>query len=141
MTTLVLDNSVVLKWFSPEKERGLENAQRILKLMVDREISVIEPDLMLVELGNALLIGKKLMSDAVHDAINTCMEYGVEVRLCGEELVNDAVSIAHRHRLAVYDALYLALAEHVDGVLVSDDEKHHGHIKSRRVVMLSAWRG
>lgn len=141
MTTLVLDNSVILKWFSPEQGVGTTKAQRILRQLIDQEVVVVEPDLMLVELGNALLVGKQLKPDVVNDAIDACLEYGVDVRPCGDDVVKQAVFLAHRHKLAVYDALYLAVTEQVDGILVSDDEKHHGRIKSRRVVMLSEWGG
>lgn len=140
MRTVICDASVIAKWFCEKEEPHFELAQRILKDWKLGMFRVAEPDLLIAELTNVLLVGKGWTVKHVVAAMKRFLEPKPEFAKT-ETIWETSVSIAHTYHITVYDSMYLALAEHVDGVLVSDDEKHHGHIKSRRVVMLSAWRG
>jgi predicted nucleic acid-binding protein len=140
MKTVIFDASVIAKWFCEEGEPHFELAQRILKDWTQGAFRVVEPDLAIAELANVLLVGKGWNVKQVVAAMKKFLEPKPEF-VQSETIWEESINIAHDNTITVYDSAYLAVAEQTDGVLVSDDEKRHGHIKSRRVVMLSAWRG
>ena len=61
--TIVIDSSVVLKWYLDEE--GKERALNILADILDRKISVILPKIIFFEVGNVLLYKKSYSEERV----------------------------------------------------------------------------
>ena len=55
---LVLDASVIAKWYN--KEMYSENAQMILKEYISGRVELLEPTLVLYEVGNAVIKNRQL---------------------------------------------------------------------------------
>jgi predicted nucleic acid-binding protein len=116
---LVTDASVAVKWVYPELD---SDRARELKYASD---SFIAPDLIVVELGNA--IWKRAVRGTVDpaDAIGALeIATGLLTRLVPtQELAPRAIEIAIALRHPIYDCFYLALAERERVPLVTADKR------------------
>jgi predicted nucleic acid-binding protein len=85
----------------------------------------IAPDLVFVEIGNALLVEHRVAGmPASEVAIAVDRLLAIPLGLVStKELIRDALAIASARRLTAYDACYVALAEANDAVLVTADRK------------------
>lgn len=136
MTRVICDSSVIVKWYSEEDEAYLAQSAKLFTDWQAGQLELIEPDLIIAELANVLLIGKKWQPILVKKALEKF--YQAEPRLVSmDKLWQKSVNLASKFGLAVYDAVYLALAEVENGTLVTADTKHHGQINSPRIVMLA----
>lgn len=117
---LVLDASAAVKLFR-EEEETLEMRQ-IVDLYKRRRVSIYAPSLLLVELANALRYTQVLTTHDVFDALRALKMLRlivVDVR----HVLNRAVELAFEYDVTVYDAVYVALAELVKGVLITYDKE------------------
>lgn len=57
---LVIDSSVIVKWLNTTDEGNLEKADKILADALQRKVELLAPELAKYEVGNVLLIRKKL---------------------------------------------------------------------------------
>lgn len=73
------------------------------------------------EIANALLVGRRFEAGRAALTVAATARAGIETADRGIAGVLDAVDLAARHGLTVYDALYLQLALDVDGSLASLD--------------------
>jgi predicted nucleic acid-binding protein len=119
VSILVVDASVVIKWFVPEVHG--ESARRLLTA----PHQYLAPDLLFPEVGN--VIWKKVRRGEL-----TAREGGMLAAdltsvaveaVASRVLLSDAVALAMATGLTVYDATYLALAVRLDTVLVTADER------------------
>lgn len=73
------------------------------------------------ELANALLLGRRFEPGRAALMVGAAARAGLETADRGLAGVADALDLADRHRLTVYDALYLQLAADVDAELATLD--------------------
>jgi predicted nucleic acid-binding protein len=73
------------------------------------------------ELANALLLGRRFEPGRAALTVAAAARAGIETADRGVAGVVDALDLADRHRLTVYDALYLQLAADVDAELATLD--------------------
>lgn len=125
---LILDASVVVKWF--KKEADTENALKIREQFHRGEHEIIVPDLLLYEISNALRYDKKFSKEVIEKAINTLIEMDIIITIPSEELISEALKIALNLDMTVYDAVYISLANQTNGTFVTADEKLFEKIKS-----------
>ena len=119
----VLDASVAVKWVLPEPD-----SQKALSLRSDLQTQVhefIAPDTFPVEVAHALTRverrGTLQQQEAVlklADVLGTALQF-VPYFL----LLTRAVELSSRHRIGVYDCLYLALADQEQCALVTADQR------------------
>jgi predicted nucleic acid-binding protein len=119
VSTLVVDASVVLKWFVPEIHS--EAAHRLLSA----RHQFLAPDLLFPEIGNAIWKkvrrgeltpedGRTLVADLASVAVETVSTRG---------LMSEAHALAVTTGVTVYDAMYLALAVRLETALITADDK------------------
>jgi predicted nucleic acid-binding protein len=119
VSVLVIDASVVIKWFIPEVDSAA--ARRLL----DQDHTYFAPDLLFAELANITwkkvrgghlshAQGERLMADFGKIAVET---------ISCRALARDAYSLAVNTGRSGYDALYLALAMRLDTQMVTADER------------------
>jgi len=117
--SLVVDASVVIKWFIDEPLH--ENARRFLKTGE----SLHAPDLLLAEIGN--IAWKKVIRGEIGE--EQARKIALSLRdlpvslLDSSELLERALQLALSIKHPVYDCLYLACAEYLGATLVTADEK------------------
>lgn len=120
---MIVDASVAFKWFAVEEDSDLAMA-----LLAGT--SLVAPGLLAVEIANGLW--KKAMKEQIDIAVSFSPELdqlGELVTLVDERgVVGRALEIARTLRHAVYDCIYLALAESLNDTVVSADKKLLGKL-------------
>lgn len=121
MTRYVVDASVVIKWFIPEI-----HAEAALRLH-DSRYRLHVPTLMTLEIGN--VIAKKIrraeLTRHEGETILKELRHLPLQRHADDQLFPAAYELALDTHRSLYDCLYLALAEAVDGALVTADRKFY----------------
>lgn len=82
---------------------------------------LLAPPLFWAETANALVRGQRMRSIDVAAILRALRRTRIEVADRGAEGLEAALVLAERHRLSVYDAMYLWLAIDVDGELATFD--------------------
>jgi predicted nucleic acid-binding protein len=133
---LVVDASVAVKWVLAESDSDL--AQQIV------HSSLLAPDLLLIECGNAIWRHVALGEVSPADVPELCAVLSVmpvEI-VASSELVERALDLAVALNHPIYDCLYLALALERGARVVSADRRFLAASRRRRhlvgaVVLLS----
>lgn len=118
MIEVVLDASVVLKWFRAEGERHIAAARALRRTFEAGELFVFAPPLLRLEIIN--VAGRRWRWDEAALA-----ELAVGLDDLGFELSEpDLTRVAHwtARGLTAYDAAYVAVAEATHTRLVTDDD-------------------
>ena len=140
MDTLAVDASVLVKWYAPEKEENLEHAHKLYKAVQSFEVRAITSDLLIFELSNALLKGKKHKASEVQEALRAFFQTSIEPIPTDPLLIDSAVEIAERRQLTVYDAIYVALAKRFGCQLLTANPRCHSKIKDGTILLLKDFR-
>jgi len=121
-TVVVLDTSVVLKWFR-QGEVGAEKALALRAAYLDGALGIAVPDLLLYELGNVLRYKPDFDSNKVTAAVESVLAMGLSWHAVTQDRLVRAVEIAFTHDVTVYDAAFVALAENLQADFVTADEQ------------------
>ncbi len=136
---LVVDASVAIKWLLAEP-----GADRAIGLIAAGH-ELYAPDLLISEIGNVMW--KRSRSGVIGEsAAQTLMSEFQRIRLHrvdSRDLAGQALALACRHERSFYDGLYLALAEAIDGTLVTADARFAhalaGTAHAGRIALLDAF--
>ena len=121
MTTLLVDTSVLVKWFHSEGESELIEARSTRDATRRGEIEARVIDLAIYEMGNVLLRSLRWSASDVADQLDDL------IVICGAPLaiasawLRQAADIAATHGLTFYDACWAAAAQALGISLVSVD--------------------
>lgn len=123
MDKIVIDSSVVIKWFIVEPNST--EAHKILSAYQAHTVTLLAPDLLYAELGN--IIWKKQLYQGLDQAdaqaiLKTLSTLSLAITPA-VDLLHDAYRIAVAYRRTVYDSLYLALSQREQCRFVTADEK------------------
>lgn len=131
---IVLDASVVLKWFLEEDdtEKALMIRWRLLRNLI--EISV--PDLLLSEVVNVLRYNPNYDSESTKEAVNSIIDLKIDIVIPSVQLYELAIDLAYKYDISVYDALYIALARDLDFELITADKKLFEKVKELTFIKL-----
>jgi predicted nucleic acid-binding protein len=116
-----LDASVILKWFLREKDT--EIALKLKEKILSENISVFLPDLVLLEVANALRFKPEYDEKAATEAVYSLLDLGFDIVRPDRDILNSTLKISFRHLVTVYDAVYLALAKRMKCEFITADEK------------------
>jgi predicted nucleic acid-binding protein len=123
VTRLLVDTSVLIKWFHAEGERELVEARAIRDAHVAGEIDAHVLDLAFYEVGNVLVRALSWPPVDVADQLDDLLAIlGPPIGMARNWL-HDAAHLAHRERLSYYDASWAAAAQSLRIPLVSADSK------------------
>jgi predicted nucleic acid-binding protein len=117
----ILDASVVLKWFIPEKD--FEKADIIRTEYLQGIRSIIVPDLLLYEISNSLRYHPEFTSQEIKDVLKTLLDMEIEIITPTLALMEKAIDISKEQNITCYDATYLALADDLQEEFITADEK------------------
>ena len=123
MTTLLVDTSVLVKWFHVEGEAELAESRALRDATVSGEVEARVIDLALYEMGNVLL--RRLawrapdVADQLDDVVTVC---GAPLAMSAEWF-RLAAELGFEHRLTFYDAAWAAAARALRVPLVSTDSQ------------------
>jgi predicted nucleic acid-binding protein len=125
---LVLDASVVAKWF--KEEEGSVTALKIREDYYEGTHEIVVPDLLLYEIPNALRYDKAFTKELAYKAAESLLEMGLVVSVPSIDLLTEAIKLAYEYNVTVYDAVYAALSVKAGGLFLTADEKLYGKIKN-----------
>jgi predicted nucleic acid-binding protein len=107
------------------------------KEWADDDRTLLCPSQFLAEVANAELRGRRSSSSDVAVRVERLVASGIETADRGLHGLFEAIDLAGRHGLTVYDALYLQLALDVDGELATLDENLRRAAKAEDLEVIS----
>ncbi|PIZ66802.1 hypothetical protein CO051_03965 [Candidatus Roizmanbacteria bacterium CG_4_9_14_0_2_um_filter_39_13] len=120
MTTVVLDASIIIKWFQKEREEQLEEAEILWKKQLNQDIQINVPSILFYELYNHLSRNPKTDIGSVMGLIRQTDLIEIEL---DAELISITVGLVRKYHISFYDATYIALAESLECDLITADKK------------------
>jgi predicted nucleic acid-binding protein len=136
---IVIDASVVLKWYLSDEEHG-DRALDILEGHASDSISLHAPALLEFEVANGLAIAKRrgrVEDEAALKAMEGFTEIGIELYPLSP-LFPKVLAYCDRYKISVYDAAYVALADDLKTKVVTADKLL---FKSTRNLKFVKWIG
>ncbi len=133
---LVVDTSVVAKWFLPSEPDG-DRAHRLREQHAREAITLCAPGLLIWELGNVLRYKSWLTPTLVGQSLDSVIEIGIRLYDPSSSLIRRAVDIAYQAGITMYDAAFVALGDELACPLVTADERLVRRMNSSSVQLLS----
>ena len=131
----VLDASVAAKWFVKEVETNRELALSIRHRHVAGECRLIVPEFALLEIANAIRFSRRAREADGAAALELLCDLNLEIHQLTRDLLRKANAIAWGYKIAVYDAVYVALAELLGFPLLTADEALLKKMKGHSIVL------
>ena len=121
MNPLVVDASVLIKWFIVDDEGDRESAVQLRDAIAREHVTAVAPDLALYEVGNTL--GRRIPEDA--PLAMTALQR-LPLSLCPPQPaeVEAGLALVRAHGVTFYDAIYHAMALHRAGRLLTADRRY-----------------
>jgi len=117
MSEVVVDTSVVVKWYIPEQHHT--EARALRDDYLDGKFDLVAPALLPFEAINALKYSGHYDGERLDDAAQSLPEYGIEFVPFNE--TGPVAEIANDLDITVYDASYVALAQKLDTEVYTSD--------------------
>lgn len=142
--TIVLDTSVVAKWFLPEELSA--EADRILEEIRLGRTNAAAPDLIVYEFASILWQRRKKGSISGRQADNIMADFEcLPIELVpGDVLGSEALKIAGKTGCTAYDGAFMALASGLGATFITADRRFIRRIAgtgfAKQVVWLGEWR-
>jgi predicted nucleic acid-binding protein len=137
MEKIILDANVITKWYIIEENS--DKALLLQKRFVDREIEIIVPSLLYLEVLNALKYSS-LFEKAELNSIGESLEkYGFTFTNVAGEIREIMIELVMNHQISIYDASYIALSISLGVSMCTNDEKIRRKLPTRlkkKVILL-----
>jgi len=131
---LVLDASVIAKWFYDEEHT--DKALEIRKEFFTGEIDIIVPELVLYEVSNALRYNKDIPRRDKREMIDDLSLIDFKVVRFSNKIASMALKMALDTDTTIYDSTYLAVAKLNKCPLITADKKYVKKIRSKDVIFI-----
>ena len=121
---LIIDASISIKWFLDE-----EYSEESLKLL-EKEISLIVPELFFIEVYNILTKKVRRKEISIEEATtikDTITKISFETFSNGS-LLESAFELSNVTNKSIYDCIYLSLAVLKKGIMITADEKFYNSL-------------
>jgi predicted nucleic acid-binding protein len=125
LNLVVLDASVAAKWLVWAGEPFEAEALGLLNQRNEGQIDFVVPDLFWAEIGNVIWKAAhrgRCSLDQAGESIRALQNYDLATAP-SDELLHEALRIAHRYQRSFYDSIYLALAVSQQIEFVTADER------------------
>jgi len=129
LNSYILDTSVVVKWFSEYDEDDLDKALSLRNSIQESLCIITVPDLLFYEVSNALRYNPHFTESDIKDALQSLYDMGFDTIGVEKEILHNAIEIAFKYNVTVYDASFLALSMKLNKALVTADYKFFEHMK------------
>ena len=121
MPKIIIDASVVLKWFSPEPKAQL--ALQVYAAIKQGKLIATAPIFLLVEVMNILVHKKHVEADLVRKIINKISTCGITFEDLVTEHIAQLQQIVATHKVSAYDGLYLLSAQNHECQILTEDKE------------------
>ena len=123
MTHLLIDTSVLIKWFHSDGESELEQARALRSAHVTGELDAHMLDLASYEIGNVLTRALRWTAADVADQLDDLQTILGPPLVMAPAWLRRAATLAHVHALSFYDASWAATAAELGIPLISADRR------------------
>ena len=123
MTHLLIDTSVVIKWFHSDGEGELREARALRSAHVAGDLDAHVLDLAMYEVGNVVVRSLQWDAADVADQLDDLRAVVGPPLVMTVEWLRQAASLARNHALSFYDASWAATASELGMPLVSADQR------------------
>lgn len=121
--SFVIDSSVVVKWLSPENEKGVESSARIYEQLQFGIIKLYAPTFLLAEVANILFWKKKLMGKGIGTFVQKLTQSGINFSDLNVDIMPEIIDLMASQKVSAYDSIFLQMAKKLNCKLISDDKK------------------
>ena len=118
---IVLDSSVVVKWFSTEIKS--DEALKLLDSYTEGSTALTVSEILFCEVGNALRYKPDYDTQKWKTALAQLCNLHMNVIHLNQDIIMRAGEIAYDGKITFYDALPVAIAEHKKTVCITADEE------------------
>lgn len=119
---IVLDSSVVVKWIRQEEDLSADALQWQTAVLTGA-VQVAAPSLLAFEVANALNYKDDFTASDVQQAMENIYALGFDWYEPNLPLILRAIELARVHKITLYDATFVALAEALGADFITADEK------------------
>lgn len=131
MDTIVIDTSVVVKWFRfAEDEDYVQEAHNLRDAYLQGKLLVNIPELLIIEFANLLKYSKRLNLEDANKALKSLIDFGLEIITLTPEILNRSLALAFEYDITVYDSLFLGTSLEIKADFVTSDKLLYKKIKS-----------
>lgn len=130
MTEIVVDTSVIIKWYSVHQEPAFEHAQTLLVRHTRHQCHLHAPELALYEAGNALRYSARLSVQEQLRSLADLFALGLSVYPLTLLRATAAHELSSVFGISFYDACFVALAQELDVAFVTADDRLHRQVAS-----------
>lgn len=123
MTHLLIDTSVLIKWFHSDGESELPEVRALRTAHIAGELDAHILDLAIYEVGNVLVRALRWEPSAVADQLDDLSTILGPPLVMTADWLRHAAALAHTHTLSFYDASWAATAAKLSMPLVSADRQ------------------
>ncbi|HEX7739349.1 MAG TPA: type II toxin-antitoxin system VapC family toxin [Marmoricola sp.] len=123
MTQLLVDTSVLIKWFHSEREREVTQARAIRDAHVRGDVDAHVLDLAVYEMGNVLSRALQWSASDVAEQLDDLLLIVGPPLAMAQPWLRTAADLAAAHGLTFYDASWAAAASELGVPLVSADRQ------------------
>lgn len=129
---VVVDASVAAKWFLPDEE-DVAQANSLLTQLARGSLILLAPDILWPEVSSAITVAtlgrvSRLTMAAGERQISRCLNTDLDIYPSRDFMIA-AFRLVHVHSCAIYDALYLALADHFDIPFITADRRFFQRVR------------
>jgi len=118
---VVVDSSIAFKWFDGS-EIGADVALDLLRQHKQDEVALLAPSHLPLEVLN-IFVSRRMATTDMERAVAFLADADLLIAPVDDALLIAAIRIAEAERLALYDAVFIALAAALDAELVTADRK------------------
>lgn len=120
--SVLLDSSVVIKWFRKD-EVLRDRAIQLRQAYLDGQLTIYVPDLLVYEIANVLRYKPDLDRAQVQKALESLYAMQIKIEDITAGVISRTIEIAYSYDITVYDAAFVAMAEHLETDFITADEK------------------
>ncbi|MBD3226797.1 MAG: PIN domain-containing protein [Candidatus Lokiarchaeota archaeon] len=128
---IVLDASVIVKWFN--KESYTKKAVILKEKYLKREYLIYEPSLLFYEVSNALRYNSEFGENDVIQAIKSLMDLQLKIVEI-DNWFSKSITLAYKYGITIYNAAYIALGNFLNAPIYTADEKLENKIQLSEVI-------
>ncbi|UCE12286.1 MAG: type II toxin-antitoxin system VapC family toxin [Candidatus Heimdallarchaeota archaeon] len=134
---LVVDASVVLKWFVEETDT--EKALQVRDYLKEEAIPIV-PAIFFYEIANVLRYKTEFGIEDIKNVVQTLEDFQFRVEFFEKDVAHPTIDLAYQYGITIYDASYIAISKKNQIDFMTADEKLYSKLRGERVILLEDWK-
>ncbi len=140
MSGIVLDTSVIIKWFDSLEEDS-DKADLLLSAIQSGEMELVLPHFAQLEIANILRLGKNFLEEKTKTFLTDFSNLEPKCAAFNPRQLLEISKMGYRENITSYDCSFVVASNFHDIPLFTADYGHHKKELSDRIVWLKEWNG